>query len=49
MESNYETEYNITEQKDENAHALSLKFTIGYSSNIIGAVFNLTLANKKVF
>ena len=48
MESNYETEYQYTEDKQDNGHALNLKFSIGYSSNLIGAVFNLSLDNKKV-
>lgn len=41
--------YRDTEAKEENSdHALSLKFTIGYTSNMIGAVHNLTFEHKKV-
>jgi hypothetical protein len=37
-----------TEEKELNDHALNLKFTIGLSSNMIGAVHNLTIGDKKV-
>jgi hypothetical protein len=47
MESNHETEFIYQDDNEDNGHALNLKFTIGYSSNMIGAVFNLTLDNKK--
>lgn len=50
MEDNmYESQYNITEDKDPGDHALSLKFTLGYTSNMIGAVHNLTIGDKKVY
>ena len=43
------TDYLPSEGREESEHALNLKFTIGYSSNMIGAVHNLTFENKKVF
>jgi hypothetical protein len=42
------TDYLTTEGREDSEHALNLKFTIGYSSNMIGAVHNLTFENKKV-
>ena len=43
------TDYLPSEGREESEHALNLKFTIGYSSHMIGAVHNLTFDNKKVF
>jgi hypothetical protein len=47
----YETENseeNSSDYRDESDHALSLKFTIGYNSEMKGGVHNLTFENKKV-
>jgi len=50
MENNDDMDENIhfTEEKESGDHALNLKFTIGYSSNMIGAIHNLTLGDKRV-
>jgi len=48
MEDGEENEIQFTEEKETGDHALNLKFTIGYSSNMIGAIHNLTLGDKKV-
>jgi len=44
-----ETGYQVTDYKEEGDHALNLNFTIGYTSNMIGAVHNLTNESRKVF
>lgn len=45
----YDDENLINEEENED-HAINLKFTIGYSSNMIGAIHNLTLGeNKEIF
>ena len=48
MEEMYDSEYNNTEEKDPSDHALNLKFTLGFSSHMPGAVHNLTIGDKKV-
>ena len=47
MEEGEDNEIHFTEEKETGDHALNLKFTIGYSSNMIGAIHNLTLGDKK--
>ncbi len=39
---------NESESEIYNENALNLKFSIGYSSDILGAVQNITLNDKKV-
>lgn len=39
---------NDSESEIFNENALNLKFSIGYSSDILGAVQNITLNEKKV-
>ena len=43
-----QSEYYPTENNQEGDHALHLKFSIGYTSSMIGAVNNLTYEDKKV-
>lgn len=43
-----EEENFLLEDKDQGANALNLKFSIGFSSDKVGAVHNLTLEEKKV-
>jgi len=46
---NQEEEENfVFEDQDQGTNALNLKFTLGFSSDKIGAVHNLTLEEKKV-
>ncbi len=42
------SEDHTTENSNEADHALSLRFSIGYTSSMIGAVHNLTYEDKKV-
>lgn len=47
---NQEEEENfIFEDQDQGTNALNLKFTLGFSSDKVGAVHNLTLEEKKVY
>jgi len=58
MEKQEEEQENISQQEDEEnflledqdqgANALNLKFSIGFSSDKVGAVHNLTIEEKKV-
>ena len=43
-----EEENFLLEDQDQGANALNLKFSIGFSSDKVGAVHNLTLEEKKV-
>ncbi len=48
MESYVETDnFNTEDRENSNGHALNLKFVLGYTSNMIGAVYNLTYNKKK--
>jgi hypothetical protein len=38
----------LLEDQDQGVNALNLKFSIGFSSDKVGAVHNLTLDEKKV-
>jgi hypothetical protein len=46
MEQDLFSEFNYSEDNEQNDHALNLNFTIGYSANMIGAVHNLTLKTQ---
>jgi hypothetical protein len=46
--NNYIDLSNDSESEIFNENALNLKFSIGYSSDILGAVQNITLNEKKV-
>lgn len=37
----------LTEDNDNNEHALTLKFTIGFNSSMTGGIHNLTQNRKK--
>jgi hypothetical protein len=43
-----QSEDHMTENINDPDHALSLRFSIGYTSSMIGAVHNLTYEEKKV-
>jgi hypothetical protein len=43
-----EEENFLLEDQDQGVNALNLKFSIGFSSDKVGAVHNLTLDEKKV-
>jgi hypothetical protein len=46
---NQEEEENfVFEDQDQGTNALNLKFTLGFSSDKVGAVHNLTLEERKV-
>ena len=50
MDDNYnddEIQFN-TEEKEAGDHALNLRFTIGYSTDMTGAIHNLTLGDRRV-
>jgi len=50
INNNQEEEENfVFEDQDQGANSLNLKFTLGFSSDKVGAVHNLTLDERKVY